>query len=94
MRNSFFFILFSLILAYSFFLLLSRLTGYELALFGFPSRMYPLVRRAVKDDMDALEVILFGEHCFVLSVCHERSRYVFVYRCMWCRETRFCARLL
>eukprot|EP00117_Sycon_ciliatum_P050324 scpid76365/ scgid35535/ Slowpoke-binding protein len=48
-----------------------KLGGYEQTIFGYPSRMYPLVRRAVKDDLDALEVVLFGHFLYEMLLGQE-----------------------
>ena len=47
----------------SFFLLMffCRLSGFENSLFGWKSRLYPTVKKLIKEKQDDIEVIQFGK---------------------------------
>ena len=40
---------------------LCRLSGFENSLFGWKSRLYPMVKKLIKDKQDDIEVIQFGK---------------------------------
>ena len=40
---------------------LCRLSGFENSLFGWKSRLYPTVKKLIKDNPDDIEVIQFGK---------------------------------
>lgn len=40
---------------------LCRLSGFENSLFGWKSRLYPTVKKLIKDKQDDIEVIQFGK---------------------------------
>lgn len=42
-------------------IVLCRLSGFENSLFGWKSRLYPTIKRLLKDKQDDMEVIQFGK---------------------------------
>ena len=42
-------------------IVLCRLSGFENSLFGWKSRLYPTVKKLIKDKQDDIEVIQFGK---------------------------------